>query len=387
MNRRAAYTSHRRLSLRLKKRLMGVAVLAAASCVAVLALLLKPDQVLVARAGVADTTVPALPVPAATPPSQAPTSPTIARRVYPYSIIPGGVSGREELARAIKTDKVVAAHYASFDVDKAVKLTVAKPRAVHVSYRKGDKVYWTAKKLMLAEGETLLSDGNTELRARCANRISDVPQLPVELNEPTAEELDSVVNVSMDTAELGLDDADVAADGFMNGLGFALASSEPPSSIKVAGKSLASRSGNPATLIKVEPVPGRRSIVRSVPGKPASENTAATPIIVPPTQGQTGDKGVTPGPPATPGSKPSTQLPEVRPPEPDSSTTPGPDGTPLLPPLSPEPPPWRPGNLPEQPGENVHEVPEPGTLSLSAAAFAGMLLLRRKYRARPAIRD
>ena len=117
------------------------------------------------------------------------------RRIYPYSVVPGGVSGQAELKRVIRTDRVVAAHYASFDVDKARPVVVEKPRAVHVSYRKGDKVYWTARKVMLAEGETLLSDGSNEMRARCANRISDVPQYPVEAHQPAMEELDQAIEV------------------------------------------------------------------------------------------------------------------------------------------------------------------------------------------------
>lgn len=400
MNRRTAYPSRRSVSVRLRKRLTGAAVIAAASCVALATLLLGPDQVLAARSDVADTTVPVLRAPsAALSPVRAPVSApaTMARHVYPYSIIPGGVSGREELASVIKTDKVVAAHYASFDVDKAIKLTVGKPRAVHVSYRKGDKVYWTAKKLMLVEGETLLSDGRSEMRARCANRISDVPQFPVELNEPTAEELDSVIGVAMDTAELGLDEA--AADGF----GLALASADLPSNSDTGGASFGNIRGNRTTLTKMASASGSSSIDPSELGNATSGSTVGPPIVVAPSQSQTEDKGDTPDPAETPGSKPSTPVPEVQPPAPDGSTTPGPDDTPVtlpappgnvpppgeepptdgpdtpLPPLlPPEPLPWPPGSLPEQPEEPVHELPEPGTLWLSAAAFAGMLLLRRK---------
>lgn len=118
------------------------------------------------------------------------------RRIYPYSVVPGGVSGHVELKRVIRTDRVVAAHYASFDADKARALVVTEPRAVHVSYRKGDKVFWTAHKVMLEPGETLLSDGRKEMRARCANRISDVPQYPVEAHRPAMEELDRPVDLA-----------------------------------------------------------------------------------------------------------------------------------------------------------------------------------------------
>ena len=98
----------------------------------------------------------------------------------------------------IRTDRVVAQHYAAFEVGKARAVVVDKPRAVHVSYRTDGKIYWTAHKVMLAEGETLLSDGRSEMRARCANRISDLPQYPVEAHQPAMEELDKPVELDKD---------------------------------------------------------------------------------------------------------------------------------------------------------------------------------------------
>ena len=254
----------------------------------------------------------------------------------------------------------VAAHYASFDVDKAVKMTVSKPRAVYVSYRKGDQVYWTARKLMLAEGETLLTDGRNEMRARCANRISDVPQLPVELNAPSAEELDSIVGVSMDLGGLGLDDPAYSATGSINGLGLALAGNEAPSDSNAAG---ASR--------------GRVSTGHSRPGNSTSGSGEGSPNTAAPPQNQGGNTSNTPGEPTMSGSKPSTVPPEVPPRAPGGEPPQGSPGTPLLP-IQNEPPEWPPGTLPEEPGKDVQEVPEPGTLWLSAAAFAAMLLLRRR---------
>ncbi len=119
--------------------------------------------------------------------------PAAARRVYPYSIVPGGLKDRAELVHAVMADKVVAAHYAGFAVHRASLRTVDKPRAVYVSYRKGGQVYWTSKKMMLAEGETVLSDGQSDIRARCGNRISDTPRLPVEVKGPGEAELDTAV--------------------------------------------------------------------------------------------------------------------------------------------------------------------------------------------------
>src|SRR6185295_11668074 len=38
------------------------------------------------------------------------------RLVYPYSVVAGGVHQRDELHRAVAQDRVVAEHYADFDV-------------------------------------------------------------------------------------------------------------------------------------------------------------------------------------------------------------------------------------------------------------------------------
>jgi hypothetical protein len=114
--------------------------------------------------------------------------------VYRYSVVPGGAFDRAELAHVVRTDKVVAAHYADFDVERARPVPVSAPRAVYVSYRKGDKIYWTSKKVTLQAGETLLTDGLNEMRARCANRISDLPRFPVEQNAPDPGTLDLLVN-------------------------------------------------------------------------------------------------------------------------------------------------------------------------------------------------
>jgi len=118
------------------------------------------------------------------------------RRIYRHSVVPGGVADKVELAQVLRTDRLVAAHYATFNVDKAHAVTVTSPRAVYVSYRKNDQIYWTSKKVMLEQGETLLTDGEHDIRARCANRISDVPQYPVETHGPSEAELDTVVAVA-----------------------------------------------------------------------------------------------------------------------------------------------------------------------------------------------
>ena len=395
MNRRDTYLSRKAASA-LKQRLLGVAVIAAVAALAVAGLMVEPDYAIAARSTMAETVVPPKAAPGTAQPAPAPAA--SARIVYPYSVIPGGVSGKEELASVIRTDKVVAAHYASFDVANAVKLTVRKPRAVYVSYRKGDQVYWTSRKLMLVKGEMLLSDGRNEMRARCANRISDTPQFPVEVNEPSAEELDSVMAVSMDLDDLGLDDENSAGRGFGPGLGPA---SEPVSA-NGAERPAPDMGPGRATLAARTPTSGRATTLRPVSPDAPATTTPETPVLVPPPQSNHGDQGnppvagggapapsPSPSPDPSPGPSPELSPPPSgapAPPRPDFTPPAPPAGippveipdTPLPPPVVPEPPVFPPADVPHTPGEPEHALPEPGTLALFAAAFAAILLLRRK---------
>ncbi len=51
-------------------------------------------------------------------------------------------------------------------------------KLVYVSYRIGNKVFWTKHKLALRKGEAMLSDGTNMARTRCGNRISVLPVRP-----------------------------------------------------------------------------------------------------------------------------------------------------------------------------------------------------------------
>jgi hypothetical protein len=110
--------------------------------------------------------------------------PSAGTAVYPYSVIPGGARSSKELGAALRIDDVAREHYADFNVAAARIIRVAADRKAYVSYRKGDKIFWTRKQVKLHAGETLLSDGEHLARTRCGNRVSAVPRSPVSPDEP-----------------------------------------------------------------------------------------------------------------------------------------------------------------------------------------------------------
>jgi hypothetical protein len=114
------------------------------------------------------------------------------RALYPYSVIPGGAQSPQELREAAAADPVVAQHYSDFDIANARRVTLDAPKLVYVSYRIGNKVFWTKNKLALRKGEAMLSDGRNMARTRCGNRISVLPVRPNAPAEPSSSELDGL---------------------------------------------------------------------------------------------------------------------------------------------------------------------------------------------------
>lgn len=113
------------------------------------------------------------------------------RFVYPYSIIPGGVRDIPQLREAIASDPVVAVHYAGFNLASARVVHLRAEKTAYAAYRVGDDVFWTKKKIKLARGESLITDGVNYARTRCANRISDQPSTHTSTEEPSPEQLDT----------------------------------------------------------------------------------------------------------------------------------------------------------------------------------------------------
>lgn len=380
MNYRSAYIRRGRKGLRLKKRAAAVVLLGFGVCLA--AVLQQRAPVLVPAAHPASAgssaTVRAAPVALALAQAAKPGP----RRIYPYSIVPGGVHDRAELARIILDDKVVAAHYAGIDIEKAHLVTVAKPRAVYVSYRKGDQVFWTAKKVTLAAGEEVLTDGQNELRARCGNRISEVPMLPVEMHAPTEADMDASVEVAQDGEGEQLNVAyapggDGAGRGswqllsYANGAGLLAVNGGTPVSAR-------SSFGQPAWY-GTDRYPGASlgapvalgsSIITNVPTN--------APLADSPVAGSPGADAPAAGSPGTPGAQPApvssdlpTKLVDTAQPAPEPEVK-----NPSIPDTLLEP-----GTPPVKTVESTppkSDVPEPATLWLGGAGVLALLLARRR---------
>lgn len=115
-----------------------------------------------------------------------------AHPIYRYSVIPGGAHSQLELLNAIGRDPVVASHYRTIATERVRVETLTEKRRAYVSYRVGDRIYWTKHTVTLPAGEQILTDGVTYIRTRCGNCISDHPQLPTSDQEPDLAEFDAL---------------------------------------------------------------------------------------------------------------------------------------------------------------------------------------------------
>jgi PEP-CTERM motif-containing protein len=116
-----------------------------------------------------------------------------ARGVYKYSVIPGGAYDAQELRAAVDRDPVIAAAYQTLADEGMHNDILPADRLAYISYRIDDRIYWTKHRVQLHRGETILTNGTTELRGRCGNQISVDPMLPTRDAEPTAMELEALI--------------------------------------------------------------------------------------------------------------------------------------------------------------------------------------------------
>jgi hypothetical protein len=123
---------------------------------------------------------------------------------YRYSVIPGGAHSRAELEAALKRDPVAAKHYSDFRAGDTQLVRLDRDRQYFVSYRIGDKIYWTRRALTLHKGELLLFDGVHYARARCGNRLSEriaSPQIQTASAEPEPKVFNAPAPVQMSLAQ------------------------------------------------------------------------------------------------------------------------------------------------------------------------------------------
>jgi hypothetical protein len=109
---------------------------------------------------------------------------------YRYSVIPQGVYSVEEFKAALATDAIVKAHYSGFDRTKLRMVQMPSAKLMYTSYRKDGLIYWTNHRVRVAADEMLVTDGTNLARARCGNRLSEQPQVPVAGVETPASDFD-----------------------------------------------------------------------------------------------------------------------------------------------------------------------------------------------------
>jgi hypothetical protein len=107
---------------------------------------------------------------------------------------------------------------------------------LHVSYRKGNTILWSKKKVLLRKGEKILTDGTTQIRSRCGNCISDEPLAPTAADEPDVVEFDRLVDAFDPLAAAPqTGSANTAADPISAGLAGAAGGPSAGTSMGVAG--------------------------------------------------------------------------------------------------------------------------------------------------------
>ena len=341
------------------------------------------------------------------------------RVIYPNSVIPGGVKTAGDVIQAMFEDPVVRKHYGNVRPDLLVPAVLAEDRPAFVSYRVANRVYWTAKRVQLKKGETVLAGGGVTIRGRCGNQVSENPQEPVESGflVPTEEELDTPVELrgplELTQAVQGpmftnlpisapmpaaLEEAVAASSQLLAGVlpqggGYA------PSSA-IGGFGGAGGGGMPSETSSTPPVsnsPGSGHPGGDPPGRYEPPTPfhfkVPPPTLFPPSSGPPPSGPPEHGPP--PPYKPPTggPPPSTPPPPPTGWPPPGnpPPGSPPpgLPPYHPPglpphgpPPPYDPPSGPPPSGPPpVESIPEPATYFLTAVGLIGFALYGRSKKA------
>ena len=118
--------------------------------------------------------------------------------------MPGGIHSALDAEAAIDRDPVVRAHYTGINPHALRVETLSADRLVHMSYRVGDKIYWTKKPVRLRQGETILTDGVNQIRTRCGNCIAMAPLEPTADEDVDEMEFDALVDPGDDIVLSGV---------------------------------------------------------------------------------------------------------------------------------------------------------------------------------------
>ena len=292
-----------------------------------------------------------------------------ARPNYNFSVIPGGAFTGQELEGAVNHDAVVAEHYRDVDTSTMRPEILKADRLAYVSYRLGNHVYWTSKKVRIRSGETILTNGQTQIRARCGNCISMEPLMPTSADEPDPMQLDALSDIGPLQLEALMDTSPVLMAWPLNPL--APLPPGDPGDVELAAPLATPQFGLPLFPLPggfpgdgpVDPeVAGPLPVVADAdPGVDATLPSGAVPPggAVPPAEAVTPLGALPPGgvvPPTTAGPR----VPES---PNDDPFPPGPPDGPTTR-VTPPPPP------------DATPIPEPATMLLLGGGIAGMIARR-----------
>ncbi len=121
----------------------------------------------------------------------------VVHKIYPMSVVPGGVYSAQEAEAASTKDLTVRTHYSSLRLDRLRSTRLPATTLKFVSFKKRGEIFWTRKAFPLAEGESILASDSGSLRARCGNRLSEIamePTLPDGEADPEFGELDTPID-------------------------------------------------------------------------------------------------------------------------------------------------------------------------------------------------
>lgn len=112
--------------------------------------------------------------------------------VWRYSVVDGGVHSEADIEAARANDPIVDEHYRYTPRPDRLVLIQAMAKG-YLSYRKGDQIYWTKNQVEFTDwvwAGDVGGEFRPVIRARCGNRVSDVPMLPVEDKQPDLDVLE-----------------------------------------------------------------------------------------------------------------------------------------------------------------------------------------------------